>query len=143
MEQFQKENHLRWDSLGEFLALSVSLEYLSEKTGNTKAKMLGWALDKAAHRLLENGKSPSRKVGELDSRGSHFYLSLYWAEVLSEQEKDQELRLQFSKVASELRAKEGQIVKELEDVQGSPVDMGGYFHPVRASCQILCAPAPH
>ena len=142
IQQFMEENHLRWDSLGEFLALSVSLEDLGEKTGNTKVKILAQALDKANGRILTTNKSPSRKVGELDNRGSHFYLAMYWAEVLSEQIEDRELQDQFSKVASELRKNEVQIIEELNAVQGQPVDMGGYYHPNDEKVSKLMRPSP-
>ena len=142
VQQFMEENHLRWDSLGEFLALSVSLEDLGEKTGNTKVQILGKALDKASGRLLSTGKSPSRKVGELDNRGSHFYLAMYWAEALGEQTEDSDLQAQFLTVARELRENEAQIVKELNAVQGQPVDMGGYFHPDSDKLSKLMRPSP-
>ncbi|MFD0975976.1 NADP-dependent isocitrate dehydrogenase [Salinimicrobium gaetbulicola] len=129
VQQFVEEGHLRWDSLGEFLALAVSLEHLGEKYGNKKALVLSEALDKATEEFLEKDKSPSRKVNELDNRGSHFYLALYWAEALSEQEKDAELKEIFSKVAKELKENEDQILQELIDAQGAPVNIGGYYKP--------------
>jgi isocitrate dehydrogenase len=128
VQQFEKENHLRWDSLGEFLALSVSLEDIAEKKSNTKAKVLADALDKANTMFLKNNKSPSRKVGELDNRGSHFYLGMYWAQVIATQDVDAELKATFAKVASELEASEAKIVEELNSAQGNKVDMGGYYH---------------
>ena len=143
VQQFMEENHLRWDSLGEFLALSVSLEDLGEKTGNTKAKILARALDKATGQFLSTNKSPSRKVGELDNRGSHFYLAMYWAEALSQQTENNDLKVQFSKVASELRENETQIVEELNTVQGSPANMGGYFLPDDNKVSELMCPSPH
>jgi len=129
VQQFVAENHLRWDSLGEFLALAVSLEHLSNTTGNTKAQVLGKALDDATSKLLLNNKAPSRKVNELDNRGSHFYLALYWAEALSSQTEDSELADAFSPVAQALSDNEEAIIKELNGVQGSPVDMQGYYLP--------------
>lgn len=129
VEQFTEENHLRWDSLGEFLALAVSLEHLSEKDNNGKAKVLADALDTATEKLLTTGKSPSRKVNELDNRGSHFYLALYWAQELAAQNKDAELKAAFESVAKELAANEKGIVNELNQVQGKPVDIKGYYQP--------------
>ena len=129
VQQFVKENHLRWDSLGEFLALGVSLEHMSEKNGNKKAQILADALDVATEALLLNGKSPSRKVNELDNRGSHFYLAMYWAQELAKQEIDAELKQQFAKVAEELTSNEQAIVDELNAVQGQAMDIGGYYSP--------------
>ena len=129
VQQFTEEGHLRWDSLGEFLALAVSLEHLGEKYGNKKALVLSEALDKATEEFLEKDKSPSRKVNELDNRGSHFYLALYWAEALAEQDKDEELKNHFSTIAEALKKNEEQILQELIDAQGSPVDIGGYYEP--------------
>ncbi|MAQ75678.1 MAG: isocitrate dehydrogenase (NADP(+)) [Aquimarina sp.] len=129
VQQFNKEGHLRWDSLGEFLALAVSLEHLGEKNNNTKALLLADALDQATIEFLDNKKSPSRKVNELDNRGSHYYLALYWAEALAAQDKDQELKEEFTKLAEELKSNEKAITKELNEAQGSPVDMGGYYWP--------------
>ncbi|MCB0478671.1 MAG: NADP-dependent isocitrate dehydrogenase [Crocinitomicaceae bacterium] len=129
VEQFVEENHLRWDSLGEFLALAVSFEHFSEVNNHPKAAILGTTLDDATTNLLMNGKSPSRKTGELDNRGSHFYLALYWAKELANQTKDAELQSRFAEVASKLEANEAKIVEELNSIQGSPVDMGGYYSP--------------
>ena len=129
VQQFVKENHLRWDSLGEFLALAVSIEDLAEKSGNSKAKVLAKALDVANGQFLNNNKSPSRKVGELDNRGSHFYLALYWAQALADQDEDSELKARFSPLAQRLAEQEAAIVQELNDAQGVAVDMGGYYHP--------------
>ena len=129
VQQFNEENHLRWDSLGEFLALAVSLEHLSEKTGNRRAKILATALDKATGMLLENRKSPSPKVHELDNRGSQFYLAMYWAQALAEQNDDAELRALFAPLAKSLAENETRIVAELNGVQGKPVDIGGYYAP--------------
>jgi isocitrate dehydrogenase len=129
VQQFVKENHLRWDSLGEFLALTVSLEMLADKTGNAKAKVLGSALDRATGTFLEENRSPSRRVGELDNRGSHFYLALYWARELAAQTEDAELAAAFAPLADALGEAEETIVGELNGVQGAPVDIGGYYQP--------------
>jgi len=129
VEQFIEEGHLRWDSLGEFLALGVSLEFFGEKYGNQKAKVLGDALDEATEKFLLNDKSPSRKVKELDTRGSHFYLAMYWAEALATQEIDVELKTIFSKVSEELNQKENEIVTELLNAQGASQEIGGYYKP--------------
>ncbi|WP_024770530.1 NADP-dependent isocitrate dehydrogenase [Aquimarina macrocephali] len=129
VQQFNKEGHLRWDSLGEFLALAVSLEHLGETNNNTKALIIAEALDQATIKFLENKKSPSRKVNELDNRGSHFYLALYWAQELAEQTQDKELQNEFSIVAKQLVDNETKIINELNDAQGSTVDMGGYYWP--------------
>jgi isocitrate dehydrogenase len=129
VQQFNEENHLRWDSLGEFLALTVSLEHLSEKTGNPRAKILATALDKATEMLLENRKSPSPKVNELDNRGSQFYLAMYWAQAMAEQNDNLELRARFAPLAKSLTENEARIVGELNAVQGKPVDIGGYYAP--------------
>jgi isocitrate dehydrogenase len=127
VQQLVKENHLRWDSLGEFLALAVSLEFLAEKTGNPRAAVLAKTLDEATGQLLENGKSPQRKVHQLDNRGSHFYLALYWAQALAKQFDDPELAEAFKALAESLTAHEETIVGELDAVQGEPVDLGGYY----------------
>ena len=129
VEQFLEEGHLRWDSLGEFLALAVSLEFYGEKNKNSKALILSEALDKATEEFLNQDKSPSRKVNELDTRGSHFYLALYWAEQLAKQEQDQELKAIFSKVYEAMSTNEQKIAQELIDAQGSPMDIGGYYLP--------------
>jgi len=128
VQQFAQEGHLRWDSLGEFLALAVSLEDLAAKTGNKKALVLANALNAANAKFLKENKSPSRKVGELDNRGSHFYLAMYWAEALAEQNDDQGLKDRFAALAEQLIEKEQVIVQELNAAQGKAVDMGGYFH---------------
>jgi isocitrate dehydrogenase len=127
VQQLVKEDHLRWDSLGEFLALAVSLEKYADQAGNPRAAVLARTLDKATGALLENGKSPSRKVGELDNRGSHFYLALYWARALAEQDEDASLAEAFAPLAERLAADEEAIVAELAEVQGRPVDLGGYY----------------
>jgi len=129
VQQFVEEGHLRWDSLGEFLALAVSLEHLGEKYNNKRALVLANALDKATEEFLEKDKSPSRKVNELDNRGSHFYLALYWAEALAEQDEDQELKAHFKEVSTKLQDNEEKILQELIDAQGSAVDIGGYYKP--------------
>lgn len=129
VQQFESEGHLRWDSLGEFLALGVSLEDIAAKTKNAKAQVLAETLNQANGKFLEANKSPSRKVKELDNRGSHFYLALYWAEALSVQTKDHELQSQFSKLAQALGDNESKIVEELNNAQGEAMDIGGYFHP--------------
>ena len=129
VQQFEKENHLRWDSLGEFLALAASYEHLSNTAGNAKAQVLATALDKATGTFLDNNKSPSRKVNELDNRGSHFYLSMYWAQELAAQTTDAELKAKFAPVAEHLAANEDKIVAELNEVQGKAMDISGYFKP--------------
>jgi isocitrate dehydrogenase len=129
VEQFVEENYLRWDSLGEFLALAVSLEDLAYKTKNEKAEVLAEALNKANAEFLEKDKSPARKVGGIDNRGSHFYLAMYWAQALAEQSKNQQLKDKFSKLAQELTDNEQKIVDEQIAAQGKPVDIGGYYHP--------------
>jgi isocitrate dehydrogenase len=129
VQQFLEENHLRWDSLGEFLALAVSLEHLSEKSGNARAKVLADALDKATEKLLETNKSPSPKVHELDNRGSQFYLAMYWAEAMATQTTDPELQRRFAPLARTLSENEAKIVDELSSVQGHPADIGGYYAP--------------
>ncbi|MCT4590274.1 MAG: NADP-dependent isocitrate dehydrogenase [Carboxylicivirga sp.] len=130
VQQFEAEGHLRWDSLGEFLALAVSLEHLSNNTNNPKAKVLGETLDEATGILLDNRKSPSRKVNELDNRGSHFYLAMYWAQALASQDKDIDLKNVFAAVAKEMAANEAKIVEELNSAQGEAMDVGGYYAPV-------------
>lgn len=129
VQQFNKENHLRWDSLGEFLALAVSFEHEAETNNNVKAKVLAEALDNATISLLENGKSPSRKVNELDNRGSHFYIAFYWAQELAKQTKDLDLQAKFAPVAAALLDNEAKIVEELNSIQGSAVDIDGYYVP--------------
>lgn len=129
VQQFLQENHLRWDSLGEFLALAASLDHLAKAYDNPKAKVLAKTLDEANGLFLDNNKSPSRKVGELDNRGSHFYLAMYWAQALANQDEDAELREEFKELAKELGEQEQAIVAELLSVQGKPVDIGGYYYP--------------
>ena len=129
VQQFNQEGHLRWDSLGEFLALAVSLDHLGTKFNNAKANIIGEALDDATEKLLENKKGPSRKVNELDNRGSHFYLSMYWAEALANQNKDEELKTRFTPIAKALADNEKKIVDELNAAQGKPVNIKGYYAP--------------
>ena len=127
VQQFNKENHLRWDSLGEFLALAASLEHLSNVTGNAKAQVLADTLDQATAKFLQENKSPSRKVNELDNRGSHFYLAMYWAQALAAQSADAELQATFAPIASGLTDNEQAIVFELNDAQGPAMDINGYY----------------
>ncbi len=129
VEQFNEENHLRWDSLGEFLALAVSFEHLAETTGNKEAQILADTLDAATTTFLMNDKSPSRNAGELDNRGSHFYLAMYWAQELANQDKNDALKAIFTPIAADLAANEQKIVTELNEVQGKPVNINGYYHP--------------
>ncbi|MDO6744503.1 NADP-dependent isocitrate dehydrogenase [Tenacibaculum soleae] len=129
VQQLVEENHLRWDSLGEFLALAVSLEHLGETNNNAKAKVLAEALDDATDKLLDNKKGPSRRTGELDNRGSHFYLATYWAQALANQDKDADLKAQFTPIAEKMTANETTIVNELNSAQGKAVNIGGYYEP--------------
>lgn len=129
IQQFLKEGHLRWDSLGEFLALAVSLEHLGEKFNNKKALILAETLDEATELFLKNDKSPSRRVNELDNRGSHFYLAMYWAQALAKQDKDSELKEQFGDIANQLQENEEKILEDLINAQGRPVNIGGYYYP--------------
>jgi isocitrate dehydrogenase len=129
VQQFQEEGYLRWDSLGEFLALAASLEHLAKVANNSAAKMLADTLDQANAKFLESNKSPARKVGEIDNRGSHFYLALYWAQALAQQTQDKNLQARFVKIAKEMADNEAKINAELLAAQGKPVDVGGYYHP--------------
>jgi isocitrate dehydrogenase len=129
VQQFLKENYLRWDSLGEFLALAVSIEDYGEQTGNQAAVVMADALDAATGRFLESDKSPSRALGGIDNRGSHFYLAMYWARALADQTKNEALRARFAGTAAALERNERTIVAELIGVQGKPVEIGGYYHP--------------
>jgi isocitrate dehydrogenase len=129
VQQFLKENHLRWDSLGEFLALAVSLEHLGNTNNNSKALVLAETLEDATDKFLDNDKSPSRKVGELDNRGSHFYLAMYWAEGLANQNKDAELKAEFKIIAESLIKNEEKIISELNDNQSVSINIGGYYQP--------------
>ncbi|QIR69377.1 NADP-dependent isocitrate dehydrogenase [Kocuria sp. KD4] len=141
VQQLQEENHLRWDSLGEFLALAASFEHLASRHDNAKAQVLADTLDRATGTFLNENKSPSRKVNELDNRGSHYYLAMFWAEELAQQTEDSELAQAFQKVASELRENEDTINAELLDVQGSPADLGGYYWPVPEKVSAVMRPS--
>lgn len=141
VQQLTQENHLRWDSLGEFLALAVSLDHFGEVNNNKKARVLGEALDRATEKLLAERKSPSRKVNELDNRGSHFYLAMFWAQALAEQSDDADLKSHFSAIANELAANETTIVKELNDAQGISIDMEGYYLPNEAILAQIMRPS--
>jgi isocitrate dehydrogenase len=141
VQQLLKENHLRWDSLGEFLALTASFEHLAERFENARSELLGRTLDTAIGRYLEDGRSPSRKVGELDNRGSLFYLTLYWAQALASQDDDAEAAGIFSALASQLAEHEETIVEEMNAVQGEPVDIGGYYWPDRQRAAEVMRPS--
>ncbi|MFZ4387747.1 MAG: NADP-dependent isocitrate dehydrogenase [Chthoniobacterales bacterium] len=141
VQQFLKENYLRWDSLGEFFALAPSFEHISETFGNPKAKILAETLDVATGKFLENDKSPGRKLGTIDNRGSHFYIALYWAEALAAQTQDSELKTLFTPIAEKLTANEAKIVGELNAVQGKPVDVGGYYLPDEAKANAALRPS--
>ena len=142
VKQFLEEGHLRWDSLGEYCALVPSFEMIAEKYNNKKADVLAKTLDKAVGKYLENGKMPSRKVNELDNRGSTYYLATYWAEALAEQDEDKELKERFTKVASELKENEEKITAELLAAQGKPVDIGGYYLPDEELLEKAMRPSP-
>jgi len=142
VQQFVKEGYLRWDSLGEFSAFAASLEHLSAAFKNDKAQVLAETLDRAIAKFLDNSKSPARKVGQIDNRGSHFYLALYWAQALAEQTKDKDLQARFAGIAQQLGAKEAQINAELIGAQGKPVDMGGYYRPDRKKVSAAMRPSP-
>jgi isocitrate dehydrogenase len=141
VQQLVRENYLRWDSLGEFLALAVSLEHLAQSTGNAKAQVLADTLDRATGTFLEENRSPSRRVGGIDNRGSHFYLALYWAQELARQDEDAELAEAFSALADRLAADEETITGELLEVQGSPADIGGYYRPDDAKAAAVMRPS--
>jgi isocitrate dehydrogenase len=141
VQQVEKENHLRWDSLGEFLALAASLEHLSSVSGNARAKVLADTLDSATGQFLDNNKSPSRRVKELDNRGSHFYLATYWAQALASQAADAELAAQFAPVAEALASNEEKIVQELNDAQGVKGELGGYYAPQEDLAAALMRPS--
>ena len=141
VQQLVEENHLRWDSLGEFLALAVSLEDLGLKTGNARAKLLSKTLDAATGLLLDNNKNPSPKTGQLDNRGSQFYLALYWAQALAAQTEDAGLAAHFAPLAKALADNEKKIVAELNAVQGQPVDIGGYYLPDVAKTAAVMRPS--
>jgi isocitrate dehydrogenase len=142
VQQFQREGHLRWDSLGEFSGLSASLEHLAATFNNNRAAVLAETLDQAIGKFLDNAKSPGRKVGEIDTRGSHFYLAMYWAEALAAQTKDKELRARFAVVASRMKENEEKISAELLAAQGKPVDMGGYYQPDMVKVIKAMRPSP-
>ncbi|MFM2352104.1 MAG: hypothetical protein RL096_585, partial [Actinomycetota bacterium] len=129
VQQFLEDNYLRWDSLGEFFALAASLEHLATTTGNAKAQVLADTLDRATGTFLEQDRSPGRKIGTIDNRGSHFYLGLYWAQELAAQTADLELAASFKTLAAALTGAESKIVEELIAVQGKPVEIGGYYRP--------------
>ncbi|MGW5698317.1 NADP-dependent isocitrate dehydrogenase, partial [Streptomyces asiaticus] len=141
VQQLVKENYLRWDSLGEFLALAVSFEHLAQKTGNARAQVLADTLDRATGTFLAENKSPSRRVGGIDNRGSHFYLALYWAQELAKQTDDADLAKAFAQLAETLSAQEQTIVDELLAVQGSPADIGGYYRPDTAKAAAVMRPS--
>ena len=141
VQQFVEEGHLRWDSLGEFLALSVSLEHAGEKNDNSKALILAETLDEATIKFLDNKKSPSREVNEIDNRGSHFFLALYWAQALAKQDKDKELQVHFAEMASELETNSKKIQEELIQAQGSAVDLGGYYFPDQEKASAAMRPS--
>jgi isocitrate dehydrogenase len=142
VQQLVEENHLRWDSLGEFLALAVSLEDLGIKTGNEKAKVLAKTLDAATGMLLDNNKNPSPKTGQLDNRGSQFYLAMYWAQALAAQTQDKALAAHFAPMAKALADNEQKITDELKAVQGKPADIGGYYLADRAKVTAVMRPSP-
>jgi isocitrate dehydrogenase len=142
VQQLVEENHLRWDSLGEFLALAVSLEDLGLKTGNHAAKILARTLDAATGKLLDNNKNPSPKTGQIDNRGSQFYLALYWAQALAEQTEDAAMAEHFAPLAKALAGAETTIMAELLAVQGKPVDIGGYYMPDSDKVQAVMRPSP-
>ncbi|RZN81419.1 MAG: NADP-dependent isocitrate dehydrogenase [Winogradskyella sp.] len=141
VQQFVTENHLRWDSLGEFLALAVSLDHYADFTNNEKARVVGEALDDATEKLLQNKKGPSRKVNELDNRGSHFYLALYWAEALANQDKNADLKEEFSEIFKALEKNESKIIEELNTIQGNSIDIVGYYYPNEASTSSAMRPS--
>jgi isocitrate dehydrogenase len=140
--QFQKENYLRWDSLGEFSGLGASLEHLATTFGNEKAALLAETLDQAIGKYLETNKSPARKLGGIDNRGSHFYLAMYWAEALAAQSKDRDLQERFSGMAQRLKETEEKINGELLGAQGKPVDLGGYYYFDLAKATAAMRPSP-
>ncbi|MDE2454648.1 MAG: NADP-dependent isocitrate dehydrogenase, partial [Burkholderiales bacterium] len=141
VKQLVEENHLRWDSLGEYLALAVSLEDMGLKTGNAKAKLLAKTLDAATGKLLDNSKSPSPRTGELDNRGSQFYLAMYWAQELAAQTEDKAMAAQFAPLAQALAANEQKILAEFSAVQGKPADIGGYYFADEAKRDAVMRPS--
>jgi len=141
VQQLVEENHLRWDSLGEFLALAVSLEDLGIKNNNALAKLLAKTLDAATGKLLDNNKNPSPKTGQLDNRGSQFYLAMYWAQELAAQTEDAALAAKFAPLAKNLSESEAKIVEEMAAVQGKPADIGGYYLPDSAKLKAIMCPS--
>jgi isocitrate dehydrogenase len=141
VQQFLAENYLRWDSLGEFLALAVSLEHLGDVTGNGRTKLLAKTLDAATGDFLKHDRSPGRKLGTIDNRGSHFYLAMYWAQQLAGQTEDAALQAEFKPIAEALTTNEKKIVGELIAVQGQAVDIGGYYHPDDAKAEAAMRPS--
>ncbi|WP_144778369.1 NADP-dependent isocitrate dehydrogenase [Marinobacter maritimus] len=141
VQQLLQEDHLRWDSLGEFLAIAVSLDELGEKHDNNRARLLGQTLDKATERLLENNQSPSRVTGELDNRGSHFHLARYWAEGLANQDSDKELKEFFTRMSAQLEENKDKILEEMSVIQGHPADIGGYYHPPAEKVKAVMQPS--
>jgi isocitrate dehydrogenase len=141
IQQVLKENHLRWDSLGEFLALAASFEHLGTNFDNPKALILAETLDKATGKFLDENKAPSRKVNEHDNRGSHYYLAMYWAEALAAQDRDAELKNRFAPLAQQLQENETKINEELISAQGAPADLGGYYQPDQAKTSAVMRPS--
>jgi isocitrate dehydrogenase len=142
VQQLQQENHLRWDSLGEFCALGESFNFLAANSENKKAAALGLAIEKATQGILDNNKSPSRKVGEIDNRHSHFFFAIFWAEALAEQQQDQDLAVRFTSVFNLLKENETKILHELDSTQGVEVELGGYYHPDREKVAKIMRPSP-
>ena len=142
MQQLVEENHLRWDSLGEFCALGESLKFLGETKNNARARIIGEAVDAATQGILDHNKSPGRKVGQPDNRDSHFYFALYWADALAAQNEDADLAAHFAPIAKALAENEDKIVAELAAVQGAPADLGGYFHTDTAKTEAIMRPSP-
>ncbi|MCB1511874.1 MAG: NADP-dependent isocitrate dehydrogenase, partial [Hyphomicrobiaceae bacterium] len=141
VQQLVEEGFLRWDSLGEFCALAASLEHLAQVSGNKRADVLASALDKATEQLLDENKSPGRKLGQLDNRGSHFYLAMFWAEALAAQNDDAALKAHFAPIAQALRQNETKILEELKAAQGKPMDLGGYYHTDPAKMAAVMRPS--
>jgi isocitrate dehydrogenase len=142
VQQLVEENHLRWDSLGEFCALGESLKFLGETKNNARARIIGEAVDAATQGILDHNKSPGRKVGQPDNRDSHFYFALYWADALAAQSEDADLAAHFAPIAKALAENEDKIVAELAAVQGAPADLGGYFHTDAAKTEAIMRPSP-
>jgi isocitrate dehydrogenase len=142
VQQFLAENHIRWDSLGEFFALAASFEHLADTFANPKARVLAETLDAATGTFLEKDRSPSRKVGGIGNRGSHFYLAMYWAQELALQDKDTELKSIFTPIAADLTTNESKLVTEFVSIQGRPVDIGGYYHPDPVKTSAAMRPSP-